>query len=150
MKVSAINNNNYSQNNKSFKAVFEKNDDIKYFINESSYENMVRFRDLLARMKKKDDGLIYKLEKKTYVNEKTPDFLFDDPEDTVEITTGYELSRTKGNDPTTKEWVGGFDDDWYMTNKLGEVNDILEYLHPMRAGKITKGKMTAEIFDMMV
>ena len=118
-----------------------------YFINESSYENMVRFKELLKRMKKVKDEYEYVLEKKTYKNKVTRDFPW---EEEVEITTGYELSRQKGADISTKKWVAGFEDSFYMRKSLGELNDRLEELYPQRAGKITRGKVTDEILDILV
>lgn len=151
MRVQTINNvysndkNNYHKTN--FTATFKMNNDIKTFISGSKYENMVRFKEILKRMKKVKDDYVYTLEKKTYENKKPAEFIFDEEETVIE--TGYELSRQKGNNPTTKEWIAGFEDDGYFRGKLGELNDKLEDLYPLRAGKKTKEKMATEILDIM-
>lgn len=144
MRVSAVNNN---QNKINFSGVFKKNKDIETIVKASTYENMVRFQELLKRMKKVKDEYVYVFEKKTYTNEVMPDYPFGEYETVT--TTGFELSRQKGNDESTKKWVAGFEDDFYMP-KLGEINDRLERLYPQRAGKKTKGKKTEEILNMMV
>ena len=154
MKIQAISNSSINQKSKSntaFTGEFEMNDEIKTFVNLSKYEHMARFRDLLVKMKKKNDDYVYVLEKKTYVNEVEPNFSWNwDEEDTVKIETGFELSRYKKGNPTEKKWIAGFEDDGFYRNKLGELNERLEDEYPVRAGKITRGKTSKEIFDMMI
>ena len=149
MRVSAISNNyvNSKKNNTNFTATFKMTKDIETMINASTYENMVRFKDILKRIKKVKDDFVYIFEKKSYTNEVLVDDIFEHYE--TQTTTGFELSRYKVDNPSQKEWVGGFEDDFYRP-KLGEINDRLEYVYPQRAGKITKGKMKAEIKKLMV
>lgn len=153
MRVQAINNgytNQKTKNNKAFTGEFERNQDIEMFMKYSRYEDMVRFRNILAKMKKKNDGDVYVLEKKTYVNEVSPDdFWFGDEDETEKVTTGFELSVYKKDHPEEKKWVGGFEDDGFYTHSLGEVVERLEEKYPTKAGKITRGKMSEEIYDIM-
>ena len=153
MRVQAINNsytNQRTKNNKAFTGEFERNQDIEMFMKYSRYEDMVRFRNILTKMKKKKDDNVYVLEKKTYVNEVEPDFWSFDEEETEKVTTGFELSRYKKGNPDEKKWIGGFEDDGFFSHSLGEVVERLEDEYPTKAGKITRGKTSQEIFDMMV
>ena len=110
---------------------------------------MLRFRDILTRMKKAKDNFVYTLERKKYTYEKQIDPFFDETETVTEY--GFELSRQEGKDLSTKKCVAGFDDNgFYYRHSLGELNDRLEEFYPQRAGKVKRGRVTDEITKLMV
>ena len=146
MKIPAVNNN--TNNNQNFTGVFRDGKEIRSFIKGARQENRIRFKNILERMKKVKDDYVYYLEKKEYKNVVHPDSWFE--EEKVVTETGYELARQKGNDPSTRQWLAGFENDGYMWEKLGELTDRLEKLYPLRSGKKTTEKTTNEILDLMV
>ena len=145
MRIPAINNN--TNNNQNFTGVFKDGKEIRSFIKGARQENRLRFKNILERMKKVKDDYVYYLEKKEYKNIVHSDSLFEEPIE--EISTGFELARYKGGDKTKRQWLAGFEDDGYMSEKLSEVTERLEKLYPLRSGPKTTEKTTKEILDLM-
>lgn len=149
MRVPSVNGSytNNNQKSQNFKGEFLVNAELKSFMKVSRYENLVRFKQLLEKMKKVNDDFVYVVEKKVYTNIVHSDWLCD--EDEVVPDVGYEFSRHKKGDINTREWLLGIEQSCWMEPTLGEINDKLELLYPQRAGKKTREKITNELLDLM-
>lgn len=149
MKISAINNSYSANNNRSFNGTFVKNDEIQSFVKGASYDDKMRFKNILKRMDEVDDDYLYYLKKNVYINEADHD-MFMDYDERYTVDTGYELYQQKGADTSTRKHIGGFEDDGWFAHKLREVCDRLEEIYPQKTTKRASSQLDYDIFEMML